>query len=103
MIAVESLNDVLRQCAPLTTYAASITLSRLRAQIQRQCSITAYAVLPIIQEFTDELTANEIPGAEHQPLTYACVWADLARLAGVEPLADVAALAWGDTAELVTH
>ena len=39
-----------------------------------------------------ELVADDVPDALSQPFTLAAVWADLARLAGEEPPAAVAAL-----------
>ncbi len=39
-----------------------------------------------------ELAADGVPAPLAQPLTLAAVWFDLARLAGEEPPADVAAL-----------
>lgn len=102
MIAVESLNGVLESCTPLDGYAGTVTLASLASRISRLYAVTATPVRDLVVQLADDL-ADDIPGALWQPLTFACVWTDLARLAGVEPPAEVAALAYGDTLELVTH
>ncbi len=44
-----------------------------------------------MQALCDELTAGDVPAPLHQQFTLALVWADLCRLAGEEPLAEVRA------------
>ncbi len=46
----------------------------------------------LLRELLAELLAAGVPAPLGQPLTLATVWADLARLAGEEPPADVLAL-----------
>ncbi len=53
-----------------------------------------------MQALCDELTAGNVPAPLHQPFTLALIWADLCRLAGEEPPADVRALIEGTTAAL---
>ena len=51
-----------------------------------------------LRQLCDELSAD-IPDVLTQPLTFGLVWYDLARLAGEEPPADVAALVEGQPME----
>ena len=51
-----------------------------------------------MQALCDELAAGGVPAPLHQPFTLALVWADLCRIAGEEPPADVAALVDDDPA-----
>ncbi len=44
----------------------------------------------------DELAAGDVPAPLHQPLTLGLVWADLCRLVGEEPPADVPTRLTGD-------
>jgi len=49
----------------------------------------------LLRAMLAELIAADVPAPLGQPLTLAAVWADLARLAGEEPPADVLALLGG--------
>lgn len=82
--------------------AQTVTLSRLTTRIAQLRHGSDCDFGGLLAQLAGELIAEEIPNAVTQPLTFACVWTDLARLAGVEPPAEVAALAYGDALTITT-
>lgn len=97
------LNAIMISQVPPGGYATAITLTGLHVNAARTNPACSAPLAALVAALAAALAADDIPGPLWQPLTFACVWTDLARLAGVEPPAEVAALAYGDTVEIVTH
>jgi hypothetical protein len=60
--------------------------------VQAIQTVTGAAINALMRELADELAEEGNPNPLTQPLPLGFVWADLCRLAGAEPPADVAAL-----------
>lgn len=104
-MSATTFNDVMHtlRCQDRAELAQTVTLARLKTRIARLEHSSDCDFVGLLTELAGQLVEEEIPNAVTQPLTFACVWVDLARLAGVNPPADVAALAYGDTLELATY
>ena len=88
-----------------TMLAATVTLPTLAAHARRLAPIHAVAFAALVDDMADELCREVEPGEPFSPylapLTLACVWDDLCRLAGVRPAPAVAALIAGERVERV--
>ena len=97
------LNDAMAMCTPGQGFASTVTLAQLNSMEARRHPGAHLPFRRLVNALCDELRADEVPSPEYQPFTFACIWTDLARLAGEVPPTEVAALVYGDTAELVEH
>lgn len=101
-----TLNDLMEQACPFfgdRGLAGTDTLLSLNNRLRLLFPLQSAPVIGLLAEVGQELRREGIPSPYTQPLTYACIWADVARLGGVELPANVAALIAGDTVELVPH